>query len=326
MKPKILVTREIFDEVLDFLRQHFEVSDNQGDAVWGPEDLAQRLADKDGAMVSIVDRIDAALLDKAPRLKAVANIAVGYNNIDVAECTRRGILVTNTPGVLDEATADFTWALLLGAARRLTEAEVYLRDGRWKRWELKQLLGTDVHGATLGIIGMGRIGQAVARRALGFDMQVLYWNRHRVAPDVERRCRATFVSKEELLARADFVTLHCPYTPETHHLIGAAEFKKMKRTAILINAARGGVVDDAALAEALRDGTIAAAGLDVYENEPNLHPEFLRLRNVVLAPHIASATRSTRLNMAKKAAENLVAALTRGDPPDLVNPEAKGKR
>ncbi|GIX27459.1 MAG: D-glycerate dehydrogenase [Burkholderiales bacterium] len=326
MKPKVLVTREIFDEVLDFLRQHFEVSDNQGDAVWGPEDLAQRLADKDGAMVSIVDRIDAALLDKAPRLKAVANIAVGYNNIDVAECTRRGILVTNTPGVLDEATADFTWALLLGAARRLTEAEAYLRDGRWKRWELKQLLGADVHGATLGIIGMGRIGQAVARRALGFDMQVLYWNRHRVAPDVERRCSATFVSKEELLARSDFVTLHCPYTPETHHLIGAAEFKKMKRTAILINAARGGVVDDAALAEALRDGTIAAAGLDVYENEPNLHPEFLRLKNVVLAPHIASATRSTRLNMAKKAAENLVAALTRGDPPDLVNPEAKGKR
>lgn len=326
MKPKVLVTREIFDEVLDFLRQHFEVSDNQGDAVWGPEDLAQRLADKDGAMVSIVDRIDAALLDKAPRLKAVANIAVGYNNIDVAECTRRGILVTNTPGVLDEATADFTWALLLGAARRLTEAEAYLRDGRWKRWELKQLLGADVHGATLGIIGMGRIGQAVARRALGFDMQVLYWNRHRVAPDVERRCSATFVSKEELLARSDFVTLHCPYTPETHHLIGAAEFKKMKRTAILINAARGGVVDDAALAEALRDGTIAAAGLDVYENEPNLHPEFLRLRNVVLAPHIASATRSTRFNMAKKAAENLVAALTWGDPPDLVNPEAKGKR
>ncbi len=326
MKPKVLVTREIFDEVLDFLRQHFEVSDNQGDAVWGPEDLAQRLADKDGAMVSIVDRIDAALLDKAPRLKAVANIAVGYNNIDVAECTRRGILVTNTPGVLDEATADFTWALLLGAARRLTEAEAYLRDGRWKRWELKQLLGADVHGATLGIIGMGRIGQAVARRALGFDMQVLYWNRHRIAPHVERRCSATFVSKEELLARSDFVTLHCPYTPETHHLIGAAEFKKMKRTAILINAARGGVVDDAALAEALRNGTIAAAGLDVYENEPNLHPEFLRLRNVVLAPHIASATRSTRFNMAKKAAENLVAALTRGDPPDLVNPEARGKR
>ncbi|WP_333840389.1 2-hydroxyacid dehydrogenase [Pelomicrobium sp.] len=323
MKPKVLVTREIFDEVLELLRQHFEVSDNQGDAVWGPEDLAQRLADKDGVMTSIVDRIDAALLDRAPRLKVVANIAVGYNNIDVAECTRRGILVTNTPGVLDEATADFTWALILGAARRLTEAEAYLRGGQWKRWELKQLLGADVHGATLGIIGMGRIGQAVARRALGFDMQVLYWNRHRVAPEVERRCNATFVSKEELLARSDFVTLHCPYTPETHHLIGASELRKMKRTAILINAARGGVVDDAALVAALRDGTIAAAGLDVYENEPNLHPEFLRLKNVVLAPHIASATHSTRLNMAKKAALNLVAALTRGDPPDLVNPEAK---
>ncbi len=323
MKPKVLVTREVFDEVLDFLRQYFEVSDNQSDAVWGPEDLAQRLTDKDGVMTSIADRIDAALLDKAPRLKAVANIAVGYNNIDVAECTRRRILVTNTPGVLDEATADFTWALILGAARRLTEAEAYLRGGQWRRWELKQLLGADVHGATLGIIGMGRIGQAVARRALGFDMPVLYWNRHRVAPEIERRLNATFVSKEELLARSDFVTLHCPYTPETHHLIGAAELKQMKRTAILVNAARGGVVDDAALVEALKDGTIAAAGLDVYENEPNIHPEFLRLKNVVLAPHIASATRSTRLNMAKKAAENLVAALTRGDPPDLVNPEAK---
>jgi gluconate 2-dehydrogenase len=326
MKPKILVTREVFDEILDFLRQHFEVSDNQGDDVWDPEDLAQRLADKDGVMTSVVDRIDAALLDKAPRLKAVANIAVGYNNIDVEECTRRGILVTNTPGVLDQATADFTWALLLGTARRLTEAESYLRGGQWKRWELKQLLGADVHGATLGIIGMGRIGQAVARRAAGFDMQVLYWNRHRVAPEVERLCNATFVSKEELLARSDFVTLHCPYTPETHHLIGASELRKMKRTAILINAARGGVVDDAALVAALRDGTIAAAGLDVYENEPNLHPEFLQLKNVVLSPHIASATRSTRINMAKKAAENLVAALTRGDPPDLVNPEAKGRR
>lgn len=326
MKPKILVTREIFDEVLDDLRQHFDVTDNQHDAVWDADELSARLQDKEGVMTSIVDRIDAAVIARAPRLKAVANIAVGYNNIDVAECTRRGILVTNTPGVLDDATADFTWALILGAARRLTEAEAYLRSGQWKRWELKQLLGADVQGATLGIIGMGRIGQAVARRAVGFNMKVLYWNRHRVAPEIESRCNATFVSKDELLAQSDFVTLHCPYTPQTHHLIGEAELKKMKRTAILINAARGGVVDDAALVKALKAGTISAAGLDVYENEPNLNPELLKLKNVVLAPHIASSTRTTRFNMAKRAAENLVAALTTGNPPDLVNPDVKRER
>jgi lactate dehydrogenase-like 2-hydroxyacid dehydrogenase len=323
MKPSILVTREIFDEVIDFLESRFDVTANQADETWPPEALAERLAGKAGVMTSIVDRVDAALLDRAPGLKAVCNIAVGYNNIDVAECTKRGILVTNTPGVLDDATADFTWALLLATARRLTEAEAYLRNGEWQRWELKQLLGADVHGATLGIVGMGRIGQAVARRAAGFDMKVLYWNRKRVAPEIESRCNATLVTKEELLAQSDFVTLHCPYSPETHHLIGAAELKRMKRSAILINAARGGVVDDAALVAALKDGAIAAAGLDVYEGEPRLNPGFLALKNVVLAPHIASSTRTTRFNMARKAADNLVAALTTGDPPNLVNPDAR---
>ncbi|MFZ5557611.1 MAG: 2-hydroxyacid dehydrogenase [Pseudomonadota bacterium] len=323
MKPKVLVTREIFDEIIEALKSRFEITANQADEAWSPEALAERLADKEGVMTSIVDKVDAALLDRAPRLKAVCNIAVGYNNIDVAECTRRGILVTNTPGVLDDATADFTWALILGAARRLTEAEAYLRNGEWKRWELKQLLGADVHGATLGIVGMGRIGQAVARRAAGFDMKVLYWNRNRVAPEIEQRCNATFASRDELLAQSDFVTLHCPYSPETHHLIGAAELKRMKRSAILVNAARGGVVDDAALVAALKDGTIAAAGLDVYEGEPGLNAGFLGLGNVVLAPHIASSTRTTRFNMAQKAADNLVAALTGGEPPNLVNPEAK---
>ncbi len=322
MKTKILVTREIFDEVIRGLESRFDVTANQADETWSADQLAERLADKAGVMTSIVDKVDAALLDRAPKLKAVCNIAVGYNNIDVAECTKRGILVTNTPGVLDDATADFTWALILGAARRLTEAEAYLRNGDWKRWELKQLLGADVHGATLGIVGMGRIGQAVARRAAGFDMKVLYWNRSRVAPEIERRCNATLVSKEELLEQSDFVTLHCPYSAETHHLIGAAELKRMKPTAILVNAARGGVVDDAALVAALKDGTIAAAGLDVYEGEPKLDPGFLELRNVVLAPHIASSTRTTRLNMARKAADNLVAALTVGNPPNLVNPDA----
>ena len=323
MRTKILVTREIFDEVIVSLESRFGVTANQADETWSAQELAERRADKEGVLTSIVDKVDAALLDHAPKLKAVCNIAVGYNNIDVAECTKRGILVTNTPGVLDDATADFTWALILGAARRLTEAEAYLRHGEWKRWELKQLLGADVHGATLGIVGMGRIGQAVARRAAGFDMKVLYWNRKRVAPEIESRCNATLVTKEELLEQSDFVTLHCPYSAETHHLIGAAELKRMKPSAILINAARGGVVDDAALVAALKDGTIAAAGLDVYEGEPKLHPGFLELRNVVLAPHIASSTRTTRYNMAKKAADNLVAALTVGNPPNLVNPDAK---
>ena len=320
MKPKILVTREVFAEVLDYLGRHFDVSSNQADTPWTPEELAQRLADKDGAMTAITERIDAALLARCPRLKAICNIAVGYNNIDVPACTARGVLVTNTPGVLDDATADFTWALMLAAARRLTEAEAWLRAGEWKGWKLKQFLGSDVHGATLGILGMGRIGQAVARRARGFDMKVIYHNRKPLDAALERELNAAYVALDELLAASDFLTLHVPYSRETHHLIGAAQIRRMKPSAILINAARGGVVDDGALAAALREGRLAAAGLDVYENEPKLLPEFLELRNVVLAPHIASSSASTRLKMAQTAAENLVAALTTGKPPHLVNP------
>lgn len=324
MKPKILVTREVFDDVLDYLRQYFEVTANQEDLLFDPEQLVQQLADKDGAVITLTEQIDAALLARCPRLKAVCNIAVGYNNIDIAACTTRGIMVTNTPGVLDGSTADFTWALILATARRLTEAEAYLRAGKWERWQLKQFLGADVHQATLGIYGMGRIGRAVARRAAGFDMSVIYHNRNRAAPEIEAQCRARYVSREELLAQADFLVLQVPYSPQTHHLIGAAELKKMKRSAILINVARGGVVDDAALIEALESGTIAAAGLDVFENEPGLHPGFLRLRNVVLSPHIASSSHATRRGMAMLAANNLVAALTAGNPPNLLNPEAKG--
>ncbi len=319
MKPKVLVTREVFDEVLEYLGRHFEVSANQADDPLSPEALAQALADKDGALTTLSDRIDAGLLARCPRLKAVCNIAVGYNNIDVAACTARGVMVTNTPGVLDEATADFTWALILATARRLTEAEAWLRAGQWRGWKLKQFLGRDVHGATLGILGMGRIGQACARRAAGFDMTVLYHNRRPVAAPVEQRLNARYVSFDELLARADILTLNVPYSPATHHLIGAAQLARMKPSAILINVARGGVVDDRALVAALKEGRIAAAGLDVYENEPNFLPDFLALKNVVLAPHIASSTESTRRKMAMTAAENLVAALTTGRPPNLVN-------
>jgi lactate dehydrogenase-like 2-hydroxyacid dehydrogenase len=321
MQKKILVTREVFDETLDFLAPHFDIEANQEDRLLTAGELADLLADKDGAIIALTDRVDESLLSHCPRLKAVCNIAVGYNNIDLAACSAHGVMATNTPGVLDDTTADFTWTLILAAARRLTEAERYLRDGKWEKWKLKQLLGFDVHGATLGIIGMGRIGQAVARRALGFDMEVLYHNQKRLPPELETSCRARYVSKEELLSSADIVTLHVPYNQQTHHLIGAPELSVMKKTALLVNAARGGVVDDGALIEALRSGAIAGAGLDVFEGEPAYNPGFLELANVVLAPHIASSSEKTRRRMAMKAAENLVAALTTGNPPNLLNSE-----
>jgi gluconate 2-dehydrogenase len=323
MKPKILVTREVFDETLDYLAQHCEVESNQEDRAFEPEVLAQRLADKDGVMCALTDRIDDRLLARCPKLKAVANIAVGTNNIDLAACTARGVMATNTPGVLDDSTADLAWALILGTARRLTELERRVRAGEWTGWRLKQWLGIDVHHATLGIFGMGRIGQTIARRAAGFEMNVLYYNRNRVAAALERRLNATYVSKEELLKQSDVVVLQVPYSPQTHHMIGARELKLMKPTAILINSTRGGVVNDAALIAALRSGVIRAAGLDVFENEPRLNPEFLRLDNVVLMPHIGSSTEATRRAMALTAAQNLVAALTGGKPPNLLNPEAK---
>ena len=323
MKPKILVTREVFDETLAHLHAHFEVVSNQDDVAFSPEELARRIADKDALMCALTDRIDAALLAAAPRLKVVANIAVGYNNVDVAACTARGILVTNTPGVLDDSTADLAWTLMLGAARRVTEVERYIRAGDWKGWRLKQWLGVDVHHSTLGIVGMGRIGQAIARRARGFEMRVLYHNRTRVAEALERSLGAAMASLDTLLRESDFVVLQVPYSAETHHLIGAAELAKMKPTAMLINSTRGGVVDDAALIEALKNGTIRAAGLDVFENEPHLNPGFLELDNVVLTPHIGSSTESTRRAMAMTAAKNAVAALAGEAPPNLVNPEAR---
>lgn len=326
MKPKILVTREVFDETLEFLAQHCEVESNQQDAAFSPETLAQKLADKDGVMCALTDRVDAKLVERCPRLKAVANIAVGYNNIDLAACTARGVQATNTPGVLDDSTADLAWALMLGAARRVTELERRVRAGEWKGWKLKQWLGVDVHHATLGILGMGRIGQAIARRAAGFEMKVMYHNRKRVAPDIEKRCNATYVAREDLLRRADFVVLQMPYSPETHHMIGAAELKLMKPTAILINSTRGGVVDEDALITALKEGVIRAAGLDVFENEPSVHPGFFGLDNVVLMPHVGSSTESTRRAMAMTAAKNLVAALTGEVPPNLLNPEASARR
>jgi glyoxylate/hydroxypyruvate/2-ketogluconate reductase len=323
MKPRVLVTREVFDETLDYLAQHCELEANQQDVPFSAAALAQRLADKEGLMCALTDRVDGVLLEAATRLKVVANIAVGYNNIDVPACTARSIMVTNTPGVLDDSTADLAWALMLATARRLTEVERYIRDGEWTGWRLKQWLGIDVHHATLGIVGMGRIGQAIAKRAAGFDMTVLYHNRKPVAKDIEQRLNARYVGLKDLLAQADFVILQVPYSPQTHHLIGAPELQSMKPTAVLINSTRGGVVDDVALVEALKAGTIRGAGLDVFENEPKLNPGFLQLKNVVLAPHIGSSTEATRRAMAMTAAKNLVAALGGETPPNLVNPEAR---
>jgi lactate dehydrogenase-like 2-hydroxyacid dehydrogenase len=328
VKPRILVTRATFPEVIEQLRGRFYVEDNQADdAPLSGDELRRRLADKEGVLSTGSDRIDAAVLDAAPHLKAVCNNAVGYNNIDLAACSERGILATNTPGVLDETTADTAWALLMAAARRITEAERWLRAGNWKEgWKHDRLLGQDVHHATLGIIGMGRIGQAIARRARGFSMRVLYHNRNRAPKAVEKALGAKYASLEKLLKESDFLSLNLPYSPEARHLIGARELALMKPTAVIINAARGGIIDDAALIQALKERRIAAAGLDVFEGEPKFNPGFLELDNVALVPHIGSATRATRVAMVKLAVKNLTVALSGRRPPSLLNPEAWPKR
>lgn len=318
-RPAVLVTRAVFPEVIARLRQHLEVDDNQADVILG-DTLAQRLQGKQGVLATAGERIDAALLDANPQLRAVCNMAVGYDNVDVAACSARGVRVTNTPEVLTETTADFGFALMMAAARRITEAEHYLRAGRWERWSYDMFMGPDVHGATLGILGMGRIGQAIARRgALGFGMKVIYHNRSRLPAEQEAPIGARWVDKATLLQQADHLVLVLPYSAASHHAIGAAELALMKPSATLTNVARGGVVDDAALAQALQAGRIAAAGLDVFEGEPALHPALLELRNVVLTPHIASASVATRRAMADLAADNLIALLTGGTPPTPVN-------
>ena len=323
MRPKILIARAVFPEVVERLAAHFDVESNQEDRIYDAAELARKIVDKDGLFITGSERMSAQAIAAATRLRAICNMAVGYNNIDVDAATAAGIMVTNTPDVLNQTTADLGWALLMAAARRITESEHYLRAGHWKKWSYDGLLGNDVHGSTLGIIGMGRIGQAIARRSTGFDMQVLYHNRSRLAPELEARANdAQLVSKEELLQRADHVVLVLPYSAQSHHTIGAAELALMKPTATLVNIARGGIIDDVALIAALRTGQIAAAGIDVFENEPAFHPDFLNLANVVLTPHIGSATAPTRRAMADCAADNLIAALTGAAPPNLLNPAA----
>ncbi|WP_350297144.1 D-glycerate dehydrogenase [Limnohabitans sp. Rim8] len=313
MKLKVFVGRPVFEEVLDSLRQYFEVTDNQADVLFTPEELTHKLQGQAGAITTGTERIDAALLAACPQLKVVANMAVGFNNFDVPAMTAAAVQATNTPDVLTETTADFGFALLMATARRLTESEHFLRAGKWTKWRYDMFAGAEVHGSTLGIMGMGRIGQGIARRAAhGFGMQVIYHNRSRLSPDLEAQCKARYVSKPELLQTADHVMLVVPYSAESHHTIGAAELAQMKPTATLVNIARGGIVDDAALAQALKDRRIAGAGLDVFEGEPQVHPELLTLHNVVLTPHIASATVKTRMAMAQLAADNLIAYLIRG--------------
>jgi gluconate 2-dehydrogenase len=325
-RPTVFIARRVFPDVVDRLRPHFDVRTHDGDAPLAQSALIAALQGCAGVFITGSEKIDAVLLDACPQLEAVCTMAVGYNNIDVPACTARGVVVTNAPGVLTETTADFGFALMMATARRISEGERFLREGKWRHWGVDMFAGGDVHGATLGILGMGRIGQAIAKRGhAGFDMKVAYHNRSHLAADVEASLGATWMSLPDLLRAADHLVIVTPYTPETHHLVGAGQLMLMKPTATLTNIARGGVVDDAALAQALAAGTIAAAGLDVFEGEPVVNPALLALRNVVLTPHIASASVPTRRAMANLAVDNLLAALgvgpNAGKPPTALNPE-----
>ena len=316
---RVLVTKHVYPEAITLLEKACEVEYHDSRTGMPPEELVRRLAGKDAIVCQLTDKMSAAVMDAAPELKVIANVAVGFDNIDVPAATERGIVATNTPGVLTETTADMAFTLIMAAGRRLTEAERFLRDGKWGEWYIDLLCGYDIHGATLGVYGLGRIGQAVARRARGFDMRVLYHDVARVDGALERELGASYVDFDQLLAESDFLSLHAPLTPQTRHAVGSAELAKMKRTAILINTARGPLVDEAALADALEAKTIAAAGLDVFESEPNVHPKLLELPNVVLAPHIASASIATRTKMCLMAAENALAVLNGEKAPNALN-------
>jgi glyoxylate reductase len=318
-KPKVLATRPLFPAAQAILNANCEVDYwTQAERI-SKEELYRRVKDKEGLVCLLTEKIDVNLLSAAPKLRIAANVAVGFDNIDVAACTKRGVVATNTPGVLDETTADFAWTLMMAVARRLGEGEALARSGTWKGWDLDQLVGTDVWGKALGIVGFGRIGRAMARRALGFRMKVLYADAVRAPEAVEKELNATHRELNELLAEADFVSVHVPLLPETRGLFDAPRLFRMKPTAFLINTSRGQVVDEAALVHALESGKIAGAALDVFENEPFIHPG-LKRPNVVLAPHIASASIETRTKMACMAAENVVALFKGQRPANMLNP------
>ena len=321
MKPRVFVTRKLPPAAMEFLEKTFDLTCNPYDRALARQELLDRVSGIDGLLPLLTDRIDAELMDRAgDRLKIIANYAVGYNNIDLEAATACRIAVTNTPGVLTDTTADLTMALLLGVARRITEGDAYTRSGKYQGWAPLLFLGTDVHLKTLGLMGFGRIGMAVAKRAAGFDMRILYTNDCQVDPEVDKQFNARCLDKETLLQASDFISIHVPLTPQTHHLMGAREFSLMKPTAYIINTSRGEVIDEQALVEALKKGQIAGAALDVYEHEPEIHPALLEMPNVLLLPHIGSASLETRTKMGMIAARNLEAFFKGEIPPNCLNP------
>src|ERR1039457_5806592 len=321
MKPAVLVTKRIFPEAIAFLKEHADVDYAESDDGMRADELAVRIRGKQAVVSQLMDKFTPEVLATLDGIKAIANVAVGYDNIDVPAATRLGIMATHTPDVLTDTTADFAFALLLAAARRVVEGHRFVHSGQWTKWRVDLLVGQDVHHRTLGIIGMGRIGQAVARRARGFSMRIVYHDSQGAPEAVEKELGLELVGAEQLLREADFVSLHVPLMPETRHLMRARELRMLKLTAILVNTSRGPVVDEPALAEALEQRVIAGAGIDVFENEPHVHPLLLKLENVVLTPHIASASVDTRRKMSMMAAENAVAAIEGRRPPNLLNPE-----
>jgi glyoxylate reductase len=323
-KPKALATRPLFASARAILDQQVDVEYwSEPERIPRPA-LLERVADKDALVCLLTERVDEELLRRAPALRIAATVSVGYDNIDVPACTRHRVIATNTPGVLDQTTADFAWTLLMAIARRLVEGDAWTRSGTWPGWDLDQLLGSDIWGKTLGVVGLGRIGMAMARRARGFQMRVLYSNRSRLSPERERDLCVEYASLDTVLRESDFVTLHVPLTPDTRHLISTAALEKMKRNAYLINTARGPIVDEAALADALDRGLIAGAALDVYEREPAVHPGLIARKNVILAPHLASASIETRTKMAVMAATNVASLFEGRRPPNALNADLLG--
>jgi glyoxylate reductase len=321
VKPNVYVTHLIPAAGIEMLREGAEVTVNESDEPLSRYGLEEQAACHDGLVTLLTDRIDSDVMSAGSRLKVVSNVAVGYDNIDVKSATDLGVIVTNTPGVLTDTTVDFAWALLMAIARRIVEGDAFLKAGKFKGWGIQMLTGGDIHARTLGIIGIGRIGRGMAKRAAGFDMRILYTDEYRLPSDQERELGVEYADLNTLLSESDFVTLHTPLTPDTKHLISAERLDLMKPTAYLINTSRGPCVNEADLARALRDGKIAGAALDVFENEPIVHPELLGLPNVILTPHIASASIATRTRMATMAAENCIAAVAGQKPPNIVNPE-----
>jgi glyoxylate reductase len=325
-KPAILSTRPLFPAARTILDQHFDVD------YWKPserisrEELLKRVADKEGLVCLLTEKVDDELLSAAPKLRIASTVSVGYDNIDVAACTKHKVVATNTPGVLDDTTADFAWTLLMAIARRLLEGDAWMRSGTWPGWDLDQLVGGDIWGKTLGVLGFGRIGRGVARRARGFEMRVLYSDAVRASAEVEKESNAEFVDRDRLFRESDFISVHVPLLPDTRHLISKDNLEKMKRTAFLVNTSRGPVVDEAALAEALENKKIAGAALDVFEHEPKVHPALLTRKDVILTPHIASASVETRTKMAVMAANNVVALFEGRLPPNAINADTLGMR